>query len=85
MAENPTDQQAGAEIPDEIEAWVAICGDCGNEHLTMLTRSADDHGPWKEIISGVTEVDEEDYYCRECKNFVNLKEADVWRPATETQ
>lgn len=68
-------------IPDEITAWNARCPNCDEIHLTMLTRKRGTGGPWTEIVGGATEVAEKDYYCTECRSFVNLKEAEVWERA----
>jgi predicted RNA-binding Zn-ribbon protein involved in translation (DUF1610 family) len=83
-------EPAGEDLPDafeeeieqEITAWTAECPHCGEARVTMLTK-ADEAGPWAEIVGGATEVDEEDYYCRECGGFVNLKEAENWIEAVE--
>lgn len=81
----PTEEQRTEDpaevLPDEITAWTARCPNCGEVHLTMLTRATGQGGPWTEIIGGATEVAEKDYYCTECRAFVNLKEAEVWEKA----
>lgn len=79
--EDARTENPGEVLPDEVTVWVARCPNCNEVHLTMLTRSNKEGGPWKEIVGGVTDVPEEDYYCTECRSFVNLKEANVWEQA----
>lgn len=79
--EDARTENPGEILPDEVTVWVATCPQCGEVHLTMLTREKTDGGPWKEIVAGVTEISEEDYYCEACRSFVNLKEANVWEKA----
>lgn len=82
VQENPNIPEEGlSRLPDEVVAWTARCPNCDEVHLTMLTRATGEGGPWSEIVGGVTEVDEKDYYCTACRAFVNLKEADVWEKA----
>jgi hypothetical protein len=68
-------------LPDEVAVWTAHCPSCEELHLTMLTRATGEGGPWTEIVGGTTEVPEEDFYCTECRSFVNLKDAEVWQKA----
>ncbi|PSG95955.1 hypothetical protein BRD56_13090 [Thermoplasmatales archaeon SW_10_69_26] len=80
--DDPVPDNVEEEIEQEITAWTAECPHCGEPRLTMLTKAAE-AGPWVEIVGGATDVDEEDYYCRECGGFVNLKEAGIWVEAME--
>lgn len=80
----PNPDAFAEEIEQEITAWTAECPECGEPRLTMLTK-ADEAGPWAEIVGGATEVDEEDYYCRDCGGFVNLKEAENWVEAVQPE
>lgn len=75
--EDPRTEDPHDTLPDEVTAWTAQCPNCQTPHLTMLTRAKGD-GPWSEIIGGVTTVAEQDYYCTECRAFINLKDPDVW-------
>lgn len=81
--EDPRTENPHDALPNEVTAWTAHCPNCDAAHLTMLTRAHADGGPWKEIISGVTDVAESDYYCSECRSFINLKDADVWTHNTQ--
>lgn len=73
----------GERLPEGIMAWAAVCPSCGHVNLTMLTKAeGPDVGPWTEIQGRSTRVDEQHYYCSECRTFIDLKDPSNWRKAT---
>lgn len=68
---------------DEPEAgpggdWRAYCPACGEQTVDLPEGFEDVDQPWTAVQGRSLSYEERDYYCDDCRSFVNLKDPDVW-------